>query len=65
LQDCQKEYQKLYASLPDFPFSNIWNEAIRLITNIGHVDSLKTELKEDVKHVIGKKGVTFIKKILR
>lgn len=41
------------------------NEAIRLITNIGHVDSLKTELKEDVKHVIGKKGVTFIKKILR
>ena len=39
------------ALLPDFPFSNIWNEAIRLITNIGHVDSLKTELKEDVKQV--------------
>jgi len=62
LQDCQKEYQKLYASLPDFPFSNIWNEAIRLITNIGHVDSLKTELKEDVKHVIGKRELHLLRK---
>lgn len=61
----------LIVRLPSLSFFEVFtqdideNEAIKLITSYGNIDNLKTEFKEGVKHAIGKKGTSFIKKMLK